>query len=311
MDELIKKIEASQSFKSFIRERDVSKLFHEHGWKAQHGAYYQDIKERKDREIDVIARQIWTKQTKLGEQLVRLIVPVEVKTMSGFHIIISSFDIEKNSFFQNIVWLGDSGAEYLRLRTKLLNSGLSDKIVDTLIQHLHDFAYPRQKARTFSLMLRPQDELVFTSFRETNIGSEKDLDNSVFWRASQSLYSATKSITESIYEYHLDCINLSLLERSNMGDEINYVEEIFNSMRSQIQMIDIIHPIVVTDAMLWAVSDDSPQEIGSCRFSLHGYNGSVIWWCDLVNSSNLTEYLSKLTKHYTVALRKIRAKRSM
>jgi hypothetical protein len=310
MDELIKKIESSQSFKSFIRERDVSKLFHKYGWDTQHGAYYQDVDEKKYREIDVIARQIWEKQTKFGKQLIRLTVPVEVKTMNGYHIIVSSLEREKKIYCQNIVWLGDSSSEYLKVRTKLLDSGLPDNTVHTLIQRLHDFAYPRQQARTFSLMLRPQDEVVFTSFRETNIGSEKDLDNSVFWRASQSLYSAAKSITESIYEYHLDGINFTPIERNYIGDEKKCIEEIFSRMCFHVQMIDIIHPIVVTDAMLWAVNEPAPQEISWCRFSLHEYNSSVVWWCDLVNSNHLIAYLNKLTKHYTLALKKSKAKRS-
>lgn len=307
MDELKKRISSSGAFRSFLKERDAAVIFRNYGWEAQHGVYYQDVDSGKHREVDVLASQIWTKKTKSGTQYARLRVPVEVKTMKDFHIIVSpTTGAEWASSYRNNICLADPGNEYVRLRKDLQASGLPQGAVDSLIAGMHEFAWPKERARLYSLMLTPPNELVFTSFRETNIGGEKELENSVFWRASQNLNSAVKSIAESIYQYHISWILAARGNEKFKGN--NYIDETFDWMCTQVQFVDIIHPVVVTDASLWSIEKNAPKEIGWARFGLHGYNSSPEWWCDLVNSNHLESYVELLSNHYTSALKKTKAK---
>jgi len=52
-------------------------------------------------------------------------------------------------------------------------------------------------------------------------------------------------------------------------------------------MVDIVHPVVVTDAKLWSANRAGIEERKSARFSLRTFAGHSEWWCDVVNPATL------------------------
>jgi hypothetical protein len=306
MDALKEKISKSISFHSFLSESAVCEALRLLGWNAKHGAYYEDIETKKQREVDVIARQFWGRKSKNGDQFVRLTILVEVKTMKGFHLLVSPFEEDGFSFYQNVHWLGDPRGDYTDLASALRVNGMEEDALNNFLKRLHQFAYPRQIARPRLLMVRPNTETVFTSFRETNIGSEKELDNSVFWKASQSLRAASKSIQKSIIEGSLDDIAGSVKYAPKAKEKhINYV---LGWAKDQINRIDVIHPIVVTDADIWASGGDGPEPVKWSRFGQYSFDGTAEWWCDVVNSNHFAEYAQVISEHYALELKAAKAK---
>lgn len=306
MDSLKEKIANSLSFHSFRSESAVCDALNSLGWDAKHGIYYQDIETTKHREVDVIARQFWRRKSKNGEQIVRLTMLVEVKTMKGFHLLVSPFEGDGFSLYQNIHWLGDSGGDYPELASALRDNGMEEIALISLLKRVHQFAYPRQRARTWMLMVRPNSGTVFTSFRETNIGTEKELENSVFWKASQTLRSASKSIQKSIMEGSLDDIAGSVKYAPKSKDR--HISYVLGCAIMMLNRVDIIHPVVVTDADIWVSRGDAPELVKWSRFVQNSYNETTEWWCDVVNSKHFAEYAQTSSKYYSSRLKAARAK---
>ncbi len=296
MTTIERKLRSNLSYASFQSEQSVAKLLANAGWLSTHGLYYNDPLTQKHREIDVVARQIWKRKLKVGEQLVRITVLVEVKSMKGFHLLISEYPAESEDFFQHIHWFGDPRGKYLEVVQGLDALGVKADEIDNLVRRLHQYAYPGGRSRLWKMMIRPHPITTFTSFRETNLGTEKDLDNSVFWRASQNLRSAHANISDDIRKTHLDTlIGAAEFEASRSKD---WISAVFWWAADRIDIVDIIHPIVVTDAKIWATLNGGPRNRGFARFGSHTYTGLMDWWCDLVNASHLERYIAKLTRHY-------------
>ena len=125
VDALKIKLAESASFHSFRSESAVCDALKSLRWNAKHGAYYEDLETKKQREIDVIAQQFWSRKTKNGDQRVRITVLIEVKTMKGFHLLVSPFEEDGFSFYQNVHWLGDPLGNYSEL-SSALKVGSSD-----------------------------------------------------------------------------------------------------------------------------------------------------------------------------------------
>ena len=291
-------------YSSFLSEQNAAKLFLRSGWESTHGLYYDDPLTNKQRELDVVARQIWKRKSQSGEQLGRITLLLEVKSMKGFHLLISEHPAESDDFFEHIHWLGDPTGKYVEVNQGLINLGRKPEEIGRLLKALHQHAYPRQTCRMWKMMVRPHPIATFTSFRETNLGSEKDLDNSVFWRASQNLRSAHASISGNIREVHLETLlGAAEFEAKNK----DWMRSMLWWASQQIGMVDIIHPIVVTDAEIWVASGDRPSQRGFARFGTHTYTGRMDWWCDVVNSEYLEEYVDQLTQHYRKHMRSAKA----
>ncbi|WP_426270781.1 hypothetical protein ACN9MB_03395 [Dyella kyungheensis] len=293
------RILSSAPYKSFQSERVVVDLFRDHAWASTHGLYYEDLQTQKQRELDVVARQIWLSGDKAHEWVCRITVLVEVKTMAGFHLLLSPVESPDTRFFDHIRWFGDSTGKYKALSKRFRALGISLEDIDALIKRAHQHAYPEDRARLWEQMIRPQSLMAFTSFRETNFGSEKELDNSVFWRASRNLRSAQASIVESMGRSDMREL-LITAEFDHIKDD--WVDGMWFTLSRRLNAVDIIHPVVVTDAQLWIVGDEGPRQCNYARFGEQSYNGAIEWWCDLVNSEHLGDYVAAVSSHYAKRL---------
>lgn len=296
---------ASSAFGSFSSEQAVAEVLSKAKWSSTHGFYYEDLLTQKQREVDVIAMQTWKRKQGEVDQSCDIYLLVEVKSMSGFHLLLSEHTMDARSFYNHILWFGDASGKYLELAQKLEQRGIEPKHSRSLISRMHQYAYPRHTARMGSMMVRPQAAQVFTSFRETNIGSDKELESSVLWKAIQSLRSAESALSRQIRGYHIERLMESIEYEPRTQD---WVKAILPWAQWELGMVDIVHPVVVTDAKLWSANRAGIEERKSARFSLRTFAGHSEWWCDVVNSSYIKEYVAVVSKHYRRYLRRAKAK---
>lgn len=291
---------ASDAFRSFLSEKSVCRTLNTCGWTTQHGAYFEDLETKKPREVDVVARQRWRRgQKKAPDQLALVSLLIEVKTMAGFHLVASPFDVhDTRVFHQNTDWLGDFTGEYADLCADLLKNGWTAQEVRAFKKSINRYAFPGDFMRLADLSVRPPSETAFTSFRETNIGKEKELDQSVFWRASRSLRSACQSIREGMQKSSLAEIAESGRKQGEALPAKKKIDFVTFFAKMHLDRIHILHPIVVTDAKLWVARASKPVQAKWLRFAPHDFAGSPEWWCDVVDSSHFPEYTKRLSNHY-------------
>ena len=296
---LIDEILRSDSFGSLKAERDIAVKTQALGWSSVHGFYFEDLTTGKNREIDVAAERYWKRKISKIEMRSSVQMLIEVKTMKGFHLFVSAKDeAEQQPLLQHILWLGDSNEKYLDLVAAIDEFDLSAAETNRVVKSLNHYAYPSGYMRRpmASVHVRPPVIPVFNAFRETNIGAEKNLDNSVFWKASESLRSAYESIKREWRLNALDSIKMHF-EMARRRSK-RWVDEAVYWTKSDFNFVKMIHPVVVTDAKIWCVHPTNTKEIGCARFAMQDSLHSAEWWCDVVNSSWIDHYLQGVSNHY-------------
>ena len=303
-----KELTSSGPYETFRAEQLVRAAFQDAGWDATHGFYYKDGETGKFREIDVLASRHWSKKSKPHLKLARVSLVVEVKSMKGFTVLLSERQTDPSDFYNHWDWFGDSSGKYPALCKGLETFGGTPQEIQSIQKRLNAFAYPGGLARMRAMMPNPPEIPCFSAFKETNTKSEKELDNSVVWRASQSLRSASSAIFDSVGQVKLEN---ALLPAEYEKSRKEWAKAVLSWAADSINIVDIVHPVIVTDASLWVASPTGPLNVPYARFGLHLFNGEIDWWCDLVNSQNLAAYISLVTNHYSRVMRSARAKQSL
>ena len=168
-------------------------------------------------------------------------------------------------------------------------------------------AFPRHKMRTSTLRIEPPPvEHCFSAFRETNGKSEKDLDNSVLWRAVLALRSAVASSkAERIDGLACDFnVDLEVARRQKLP-----FKSALGTIDIHARSIYLYLPIVIIQSRIWSAHSTNPEELRWARLIQNGTFGDTQDWVDVVNFSYLEEYLRTQSNHFEYAFRKARAKR--
>lgn len=299
----------SDAAASMATEATVARSMASLEWTVTQGAIYTDPKEGKLREIDVLARRAWrTKAVKPKTVFVSMVV--ECKTMRGFHVLL---DGVRNPYlgFQSVGlahWIGYSVIDHKNRIRRLLgerNYGREDVI--KALHRLDTTAFPGQISRLRGMLVEPPNVEAFTAFRETNIGTEKDLDNSVLWRAISALDSCTESLlTERMNGFFHD-LESSIEEHERHG--VDKIRALQFSFEDESRFAWLFHPVIVTDARLWAMrsNGDLPVELRAARYvrsdGIHGINK----WFDVVQRDHFEAYFTAATQHYNRSFSKRRA----
>lgn len=301
MDELIDKLLGSEAVITSKMEADVCKKCLDNNWTALQGIYYKDLTHSKFRELDVSAIQKW-KSTSIDNGLVNINILVEVKTMSGYHLIFDNLDSKPSLHFQSngyCDWVGYSINEQKRKIYDILDiHGVNKALHPEIVDKLSDEAYPDGSVRIRGLIINPsKSDFNAGSFRETNIGSEKELENSVLWKASQSLWSSIESFKHDKFENFLADFDTDVLLARQEDSDSWYTE----SMKMHSSSASLYHPVIVTGAKLWSIngSSDKLESIGSTRLYIRDNHGHVIRWFDIVNMDFFDTWIKDATKQYT------------
>jgi hypothetical protein len=306
-DSLRELLTKSESFNSLRQEQEIHETFANIGWRSVHGAYYKDLQTGKTREIDVIAMQVWERRLRNSEQIIRVKVLVEAKSMKGFHLIFSDSRGIGYSGAEHCLWFGYDEILQRRLKDELLEHGLAADQVSAGVKKFSEIAFPRDTALVSRLLIEPSPATHSSSaFRETNIANAKELDNSVLWRAGQSLFSAVASLKEEVRHYHVEWIPVAI-EYAREHD-IHPVAEIGLGLKRHLNMVDIFHAVVVVDAQLWMQKSFGIERVPWCRFMQPDALGTPQWWFDVVDYESFSTFSRELTAYYRSTLRKMRSK---
>lgn len=198
---LIEKIRSSEAYRSLRAEQDVASCLTRHGWSATHSPYYVDLKTDKPRELDVTGSAYWHKPRKSGDIVARVNLFVEVKTNSDFHILCAGPVAAQSQFGANEYWIGYSEETQSRIESLLTRLRVDHDGIKQFLHAAETVAFPRHTMRTSVLRVDPPPiGNSFSAFRETNGKTEKDIDNSVLWRAASALRSAIHSAQNGLVD---------------------------------------------------------------------------------------------------------------
>jgi hypothetical protein len=300
------RLSQSVSQNSLRAEQRIVSIIRNCGWHAEQSVYYTDSKTEKVREIDVLCQQLWKKKLKAGDLIARLFLLIEAKSTADYHLIFSNSQPQEELQSSNSYWIGYDYKGQDAIVKLMLEAGVSEEDISRTIKQLLDIGFPQGYMRTAQLRIPPLTAPMYASaFRETNIGNEKELDNSVLWRALTALHSAVESIKSSRLNDILGDINRSVKYAPVLG--YDSVDEVLDDYERAAQFIDLFHPIVVTESNMWSSTLVDLEEINWCRFVQVRPYGSSYWWADVVRANYFEAYVQNLIKYYEMSFKKSRS----
>ncbi len=195
-------------------------------------------------------------------------------------------------------WPGfEDHGKFRWLARGLRETGLPESELPLYLARFRKLAFPGDAAVARAMFSDPPPAPATASaFRETNIGGEKELENSVLWRAVRELRGVAVAIRRSSLAWHRGWIAGSVEAAISSGraplDDYN------DWVKRQLRVVDVVHPIVVLDAQLWLVGTNGVREVPWCRLLQLNTRGSTQSWCDVVNRRNFSSYAAAATLHY-------------
>lgn len=315
MNELHNKLLKSTAVITTKMESNVCRSCNALNWQAMQGIYYQDLTHSKYRELDVCATQNWEYTSNNNpKETIRVAINIlaEVKTMAGYHLIFDSLNTDPLPDFQSNYcdWIGYSvDDQKSKIANLLVNEGINQDDTHSIIDAIYHAGYPNDTMKLWPLLIYPSKAKYFSgSFRETNIGSEKELDNSVLWKACQSLWSSIESFVESNFQNYLSDLEVDAL----VARQTNNYESWFElSIEHRSSFASLFHPVVVTEAQLWRLSSSGEEieQIDSTRLFFRDHKGHTIRWFDVVHIESFDSWIADTTKQYEDELIKRGGKR--
>lgn len=283
-------LRASDAVQSLDEEQRIAYRLGALGWRVAHGSYYEDPETSKLRELDIHAQLTLREQP--PRRLVNLNLIVEVKTMRGFHIVIAN-NHSSIAQFCNRAWLGNHVDDLLEAASA---SGLPrDKMSDLSVSAERAMADEDCGSPIAALCIEPHAApFVGSAFRETNIGSTKELDNSVLWRGTQAVFGAIDSLKNSVIRGDVNDLARGASIAATYHPEIETL--VRSALAARMRHLHVYHPVVVTNARLWKCERDDITEVPWSRWVRATPAGSV--WCDIVSAEAAFEYFAELTSHY-------------
>jgi hypothetical protein len=257
-------------------------------------------------EIDVLASNCWRKGNLAHPRTIELMLPVEVKNIRDFHIVFAPLAEAKSDDWLDREAVGFHGKRFMET---LERGGANEtELLSTFDWFENACATGGGSLLVSGLLLHPP-AAVFrsSSFRETNIGGEKEAGkDSVLWKAMQSVFAAV----ESSKRQKLDRVFNVVADSVSFARRINrtlseVVETEFFSMGVS-ERIYLYHPIVFVESHLWSRVAGSLQPLQWCRLYRLGSTGDELW-CDVVSLSAASSYLTELTDCYATQVQELGA----
>jgi hypothetical protein len=305
-NDIASRLLASDAVASLTAERDIAELLDDLGWNVVHSMFYTDTQTNKRRELDASARSIWTSRSDDGSGAVCAIrLLVEAKTAGGYHIVFApSRQIDRHYRLPEC-WMGEE-AIIERIVRAIISAGVPVDDVKDFRSELLLLAQGGGVAEVH--VVPPKAERHSTSFKETNIGNEKELENSVLWRAMSTVDSALGATFEAEVSVRIE----DVLGRVAIDELYGYppLPHVMDDLKSVLGFRECYHPIVVIDAILWQLGSDGLSPIDWCRFEQRDESHIVHRWVDVVRRPYFSSYAHALTSHYNRSFKKLRARRA-
>jgi len=285
-------IRDSVTYRAMSLEVRVARTLDSFGWQTAHSAWYRDVREQKDRELDVDAVRRW--QYPHGNEVyVHLHVLVECKSVKGGHLLFAR-DASKGEDSLRYHWL-DADDEWTReqLLQTLTRRGVNDRAAARAIRRFHEAMYPEGEGIAVRVVppASPAPNRV-TAGQE--LGSRHYL-----WEASQAVYGTIENTIAELLSDSLVEVRDSVPHR--VGEQ-RLLEECVAAMVSEAGGITIFHPVVVTDAKLWAFEAGAdPEPIDSCRVTQRRIATGAQRWIDIVHEDDFGRWAGRMTQWYADA----------
>lgn len=233
---------------------------------------------------------------------------VEVKSIREFHLVFAPrLTVEEmlryvlgDSDAGNYEWIGwHEGA----LASALDTATAAPADVASTIRLFRRACFNKSGGMRASEMLLPPPEIQYRSsaFRETNVGTEKDVDASVLWRALLTLDSAVAAEKIDTIRAQVDQIARKASAASLLQESMTDAAE--EDILDCVGFVAVYHPIVVVESRLWMSVGGELKEIQNCRFFRRDGDQPDRWY-DVVTLSSFPAFVSELTSHYDAQLRK-------
>jgi hypothetical protein len=295
----------SPAVSSLLTEQRVADQLRMRGWNTIHGFYYEDGESAKHREVDVAATIFRNfEEADLIEEI-RLSLVVECKSGIESNIITTPYSAPDSipSEIDMTPIISTAGKVVDRIKADLRGELSSRFVVPDAIE-----AYNRI-LRRYSAYLAHEDSgplsiwispprvpYVTTAYRETSGLKQKEIDNSVLWRAFQSVYSAIEALQAGFLLFASGYVGQvfddALAEKRDVWNAISL------ALACAVGMQATYHPVIVTHAKLWALDEESLVEIPQFRFLQVNSMGIPFRWVDVVRADTFAQYSAEVTHHY-------------
>lgn len=287
----------SNAYKSLSIEAEVFEVVSKYYPRAFQSPYFTDIDTGKLREIDVVAWARYCDNRKIKSHC-NLYFFIECKSNKGFNIIASGEDLSNKPYvFDCQIWAGQDVNNGFEKSRRVLSRILpaQDHMNKDLLE-LDKIFYPRGRRGTINAEPEIFSNLPFyPSFRETNIKDEKDIDNSVLWRAFQSLLSAQESKRKKNWEDFENAILEYEVNNRLYKTKLSFEDVIGFSARN----IDKIQKIIVIDSPLWRRTQaNTIESIEYFRLLRQKIDDSGVDFVDVINRQYFSKYMEEVSLHY-------------
>ncbi|MES2703180.1 MAG: hypothetical protein V4649_11100 [Bacteroidota bacterium] len=300
--EIVEKLQKSEAYLSFKAERRVQKITEENNWNTIRSAYFADPNSGKLREIDIVSRWHFEKKIYKNHELkLNITLLIECKSLSNYHILTDGAVAEYSCGNDN-VWFGyDSYNRNVRLLNILNKSSLPPNEKAAIIDLLNKWCFPGDASLFIDHRPQPFNDIsCYSSFRETNLGTTKELDSSVIWKSCLALTGAAVGYENSVW-HSIESDLLSTIDYISTY-KVNY-KRALKSLFYPYQLLNYasLHKVLVVDSFIWEAAGTIKQlpYFRLIQKTIQGYTDS---WVDIVHIDSFSDYLEKISKHYLTTL---------
>lgn len=279
----------SDSVKSLLIESTVYNELKNLEWQTEHSPFYTDPSTKKLRELDVKARKYFQKE----DYSCDVDILVECKSLNNYHIIANNPSTWGSDF--DFIWAGNYADKNVNKIDEILfkNNFNTEEIV-FIKEKLEAYCIPSKTYRWLKYKLNPFQIPTFNTYRETNVNTTKDIDNSVIWKCILSLQGAISAHEELLLE-HIEYSITEIIHQDK--SRLKKIEDIIHSLIDRSNHIYFVHPIIVIESKLWEFTDGyNLRELKYFRLNIQRFFESELW-VDVVNFDHIQEYIKKTKKY--------------
>jgi len=287
-EELFSHIKNGDAYRSLISETGIAAILRKLEWNALHSAHYVDVNERKEREIDVVARRSWVHPRK--NQIAHLQLFVECKSLASKQILLAELTGEEDDSERvYFTWPGDDDD---RLRDDIRKI-IAARGIDTMsvLDRFDEIAFPDGE-RAINRLIPDAPKATFRASAARE--SSRDNDAGPLWDGIREAFSAMNGAS------HEEVV----LALENFRDELGAVEEpdadwALDRLKDAASTVMFYHPIVVTEAPLFRLTPKGnlfPVGWGRVQHARVGVRAAT--WIDVVHAEAFDLFAGELTAWY-------------
>ena len=265
------------------------------GWNTSHSAFFRDVREQKDREIDVSAIRYWSRRRKKRSDSVHLHLLAECKTVEDGKLLFAPLPPSEEEQRPYRQWADlDDYAIRARFFDMLTTAGLEQEQAARVLSRVHANSYPKGESIFGDALqvLAPSVPLRVSAGREVMSKRER----SPLYDATQALYATIDGTANELFTFSIEEVRDRVVSAGSVRRKIS---EAVAAATNETTTLALFHPVVVTDSKLWLRQDGAdPIEITSCRILQSRIVTEVVRWVDVVHESAFAAYAEQVSRWY-------------